>query len=454
MSSITASWIPSTIVAGNTATLIWSSLGTFGVSFTGPGTTFPYPANSFNTASQTGSRALTSGSQEFYFASPGDYYVRYSTTENNSALNPVTGFANIVVSPIPTTTTTVAISATQTSVGYLDPITVTATVSPAPVLDGESMILYDNVVLLATNTITSGSTTFFLPNLVVGQHNLQAYYSGNLVTNYTGNSSANLVVAVTNASNVANVLSTTNGFISNGNIILSLVGLSAAANTLAFSTGGGTGSYANANVAVYLPSYTGNIAGNVSFGPGTSANLKAGNLIAAGFYFPNNQPFTSSLYADANVASYLPTYSGTVQSTNVYVTTGNITSTTGGNVAGNVIGRFGQFQSMKMLTSVQTGVGGAVVLDCGLYNSWRLTITGAITGFTISNPPPAGQLVTIYIFITYNGGTTVTWPSSFSWPNTTAPTLTVTTGTTDWISATTVDGGTKWFATVIGQAFA
>ena len=452
MSSITASWVPSTIVAGNTATLIWSSLGTVGVSFTGPGVTFPYPENSFNTATQTGSRAVTAGSQQFYFAGPGDYYARYATIEDNAARNPVVGFANLVVSSLPTTTTTVNIESTQTSVEYLNPITVTATVSPAPVLDGEDLVLYDNVVLLATNTITSGSTTFFLPNLIVGQHNLQAFYGGNLVTNYIGNSSANLTVTITNASNVANVLSTTNGFISNGNIILSLVGLSAAANAIAFGTTGGTGSYANANVASYLPTYTGNIASNVAFG--STGNLQAYNLIADGFYFPNNQPFTSSLYANANVASYMPTYTGAVQSTNVYVTTGNITSTTGGNVSGNVIGRFGQFQSMKMLTSVQTGVSGSVALDCGLYNSWRLTITGAITGFTITNPPPAGQLVTIYIFITFNGGTTVAWPASFSWPNATAPTLTATSATTDWISATTVDGGTKWFATVIGQAFA
>jgi hypothetical protein len=56
----------------------------------------------------------------------------------------------------------------------------------------------------------------------------------------------------------------------------------------------GTSSYANANVAAYLLTNTGNIA--------------AGNIIAGGFYFANGTPFTSSNFGNTEVAAYLGPY--------------------------------------------------------------------------------------------------------------------------------------------------
>jgi acetaldehyde dehydrogenase (acetylating) len=80
-------------------------------------------------------------------------------------------------------------------------------------------------------------------------------------------------------------------------------------------------SYANANVAAYLPTYTGNLAslqGNVT----TTANI-TGNYILGNGSQLTGLPET---YANANVAAYLPTYTGNLASlTGVVTTTANIT---------------------------------------------------------------------------------------------------------------------------------
>jgi hypothetical protein len=82
----------------------------------------------------------------------------------------------------------------------------------------------------------------------------------------------------------------------------------------------GVTSYTNANVAAYLPTYTGNLVsltGNVI----TTANV-------TGSYFLGNGAFLSGLpatYSNANVQSYLPTYTGNLVSlTGNVITTANV----------------------------------------------------------------------------------------------------------------------------------
>lgn len=87
----------------------------------------------------------------------------------------------------------------------------------------------------------------------------------------------------------------------------------------AFLTGvtGGSGNYGNANVAAFLPTYTGNLVsltGNVI----TTANV-------TGAYFLGNGSQLTGLgatYGNANVAAFLPTYTGAISSM-----TGNLTTT-------------------------------------------------------------------------------------------------------------------------------
>lgn len=117
----------------------------------------------------------------------------------------------------------------------------------------------------------------------------------------------------------------------------------------AFLTGLPAG-YSNANVAAYLPTYTGNIsAGNIAV-----ATLSAsGNVTTTGFFIGDGSQLTGlpAGYANANVAAYLPTYTGdltadvisatgSIQTANTITATGNI-STAGffvGNFVGNITG--------------------------------------------------------------------------------------------------------------------
>ena len=105
---------------------------------------------------------------------------------------------------------------------------------------------------------------------------------------------------------------------------------------------GSGNTYGNANVAAYLPTYTGNVqAGNVrsnsylyangapfvssnysnvnvaSYLPIYSGNIAGGNVFTDHYFYANGQPFVSSNYGNANVAAYLPTYSGNITAGNV-----------------------------------------------------------------------------------------------------------------------------------------
>jgi hypothetical protein len=71
-------------------------------------------------------------------------------------------------------------------------------------------------------------------------------------------------------------------------------------------------SYGNANVAAYLPTYTGNVTANYFIGNGSQlTGISAGNIVGG--------------YGNADVANYLPTYTGNLTSLNTICATGNIT---------------------------------------------------------------------------------------------------------------------------------
>ncbi len=78
-------------------------------------------------------------------------------------------------------------------------------------------------------------------------------------------------------------------------------------------------SYANSNVANYLPTYTGNLS------PG---NLKTDNILYA-----NGTAWSFTTYANANVEAYLPTYTGNVSAGNVLTSDIYVSSLTTGQLA-------------------------------------------------------------------------------------------------------------------------
>lgn len=107
--------------------------------------------------------------------------------------------------------------------------------------------------------------------------------------------------------------------------------------------------------------------------------------------------------------------------------------------------------------SCKTGdltVSGPYDMDCSLFNNWAFTVTGA-TSLSFSNVPSAGRTFRALLFIKQGtGGSISSFPSGTTWPGAVAPTLTTTNARTDIFSFLTVDGGTTWFASVVGQNYA
>lgn len=200
--------------------------------------------------------------------------------------------------------------------------------------------VYAGVNVVATGNVQG---TYFIGNgaLLTGIVSSSSNYGNTNVAAYLASNSA---VPITTTSNV-----TANYFVGNGSLLTGIV-----ANT----------TYNNSNVASYL---TGNIVvgnisgnepnvtlvansysyvfsnvGNVSF-PGNltvTANTSVGNIFATGYYYANGAAFTgtggTSNYSDANVAAYLPTYTGNLNAA-YYIGNGSkLTNITAANVSGTV----------------------------------------------------------------------------------------------------------------------
>ncbi len=162
--------------------------------------------------------------------------------------------------------------------------------------------------LSITGNITSQNAT--LGNLVTAN-----YFSGDgsLLTSLTG---SNVTGQVANALIAGTVYSNAQPNITS---VGTLTSLDVSGNvTSAYFIGDGSqltglpASYSNANVAAYLPTYTGNFtAGNVS----TTGNITAAYFIGDGSQLTG----LPASYANANVEAFLPTYTGNISAGNVFV---------------------------------------------------------------------------------------------------------------------------------------
>jgi hypothetical protein len=222
-------------------------------------------------------------------------------------------------------------------------------VSVNKINNGNSNVSINNANANVTVTVNSTNiATFSTIGLSV---------NGNVIGNYfigDGSQLTNIVATYGNA-NVANYIPTYSGNIGSLTVIGNV-------KTLSFFVGDGSqlsnitaanlvGAYSNANVANYLPTFSGNITGgNI----GLSGNINAvgdvtsfANIIAApGGYFQGDGSQLTGIvpgnYSNANVADYLPTYSGDISAA-VISATGNITTngfflgTFIGNISGNLV---------------------------------------------------------------------------------------------------------------------
>ena len=194
-----------------------------------------------------------------------------------------------------------------------------------------------------------------------------------------------------------------------------------------------TGLYANSNVTSYLPTYTGNL-GNVD------AIATTGNItVGTGAFFIGDGGLLSNIsgggsYSNANVESYLPTYTGNLDSLTGNVTTTANISATGNISAGNLtVGNIGITGNITMSGGKISGssgttpaklqhygetvvaggnLTGTLAINTTLGTIQRYTLTGSITinGFVNA---VAGTNATLILKQDATGGRTLTSTMKF-----------------------------------------
>ncbi|CAB4163801.1 PKD/Chitinase domain containing protein [uncultured Caudovirales phage] len=301
-----------------------------------------------------------------------------------------------------------------------------------------------DAVPIAANTRYLGSSTLAWRGIYLGVDGVTsagnisgAYFIGNgsQLTGVTsagtsinsGTSNVQLVSADGNATINIDGTSNVAVFGSTGANITGTLGVSGnVSGTYFFGNGsqltGITTSYGNSNVAAYLPTYTGNLA-SLTGVVTTTANMTGGNVLTGGivsatggmttggtisatggigsaanitgaYFFGNGSQLTglSGTYSNADVAAYLPIYTGNLASlTGIVTTTANIRGgnvlTSGilsatANVTGGNILTGGGVSATGTITGGNLAVGGFV------------STTGNITGGNISGTNISGTLTT------------------------------------------------------------
>ena len=253
--------------------------------------------------------------------------------------------------------------------------------------------------------------------------------------------------------NGISILSGIGGTYSNSNVASYLPTYSGNSNA-AFFTGNGyylTGiasgsTYSNSNVAAYLVTYNGNIsAGNLSLTSGASGNISgtgyvvAGNMVAntgvygnSYYWYNNNATLASTItgtYANANVAGYMPTYTGNVNAGNIILTNlGNIIAATNSNLSIRTYGLYniitiygiaGGYNSPPYTNQSLTGGNGSGMTASyssvgGYVSQASLVVTNPGTGYKngdiLTLPGGAGSTV---ILSNYNQN--ITTSKAYNW---------------------------------------
>lgn len=98
-------------------------------------------------------------------------------------------------------------------------------------------------------------------------------------------------------------------------------------------------------------------------------------------------------------------------------------------------------------------VSGTQTLNLQSGNIFYVKPNGSIT-IAFSNAPASGTFVGVLIRHEGDGtARTYTWPTTTKWAYGDAPTMTSTNAKFDFVSMFSIDGGTTWFAQVIGQNY-
>lgn len=97
---------------------------------------------------------------------------------------------------------------------------------------------------------------------------------------------------------------------------------------------------------------------------------------------------------------------------------------------------------------------GAVTLNLTNGNVFNITTTGNVT-FTFSGAT-SGRACSFALYLRQDGtgSRTVKWPASVKWAGGSVPTRTTTASSLDIFVFESIDGGTNWYGSLVGAAFA
>ena len=123
-------------------------------------------------------------------------------------------------------------------------------------------------------------------------------------------------------------------------------------------------------------------------------------------------------------------------------------STTNFKIDGLVNPIKGYYETLEIVTSSSN----YVTLDYSQANVFSLTLSEAVSGITITNPPDSGDVGNVTLRVIQDPTTPreIDW-GSIKWNGGTAPTVTASTNAVDFFTFTTFDGGTTWYGFVAAQ---
>jgi hypothetical protein len=318
-------------------------------------------------------------------------------------------------------TVTTAAQSNITSVGTLTSVAVTGNVTSGGLTVNGTGVVTGNLQIQG-NLIYNNLTNITTANLVFGLANTTTGISANGAGFVVGNTSeASFLYNYTAQTWNSNIGVSAVGNITGGNI--ETAGLISAAGNVTGSYIIGNGSqltgvtaYTNANVAAYLPTYTGNVnAGNVT----ATANVSGGNVLTGGVVSATGN-LTAGNVSATNIVGTLTTASQT-NITSVG-TLGALTVTA--NITGGNITTAGQVSATGNITTANSFVGnlvGTTVSVTGNVSAGNVVATSVVVN---GQPTTYGVVNPQYISVTNNtpqnianvsaGGTTLTWDTTLS----------------------------------------
>lgn len=120
--------------------------------------------------------------------------------------------------------------------------------------------------------------------------------------------------------------------------------------------------------------------------------------------------------------------------------------------ANNIVAQASQTTEVRKLATPAI-VAGVLTLDLAVADAFNVSLNAAITSMPVNNVPATGRIQVNIAFTADGTVRAITWPTGTVWPGGAAPTMTGTLNKRDRIELVTTNGGTVWFATVLGQNY-